>query len=202
VLHQDDLGIVRALLKGDSRRFDDFFDEVFPRLYRFVLLRVRGDTEQARELCQQTLVRTMEYLNRYRGEAALYTWICQIARSTLADHWERQTRDRERLVAFDEDSEVRATVDALCAPVHQQPEQRGADEELSQLVLTALDHLPAHYSRVLEWKYVDGLSVQDMSRRLGHPFPATQSLLWRARENFREVFTRLAGGEAAAVLHD
>jgi RNA polymerase sigma-70 factor, ECF subfamily len=202
VLHHEDLEIVRALIKGDSQRFDDLFDELFPRLYRFVLLRVHGDVELARDVCQQALVRTMENLTRYRGEAALFTWICQIARHVLSDSRELQSRDRERLVAFDEDVELRAAIDSLGAPDLQQPDKRGADAELSHLVLMALDYLPAHYSRVLELKYVDGLSVQDMSRRLGRPFPATQSLLWRARADFREVFTRLAGAEVAALLHD
>ncbi len=182
VLHHDDLAIVRALGAGDSRRFDEFFDEIFPRLYRFVLTRTRGDTELAREVCQQTLVRTIENLGRYRGEAALFTWICQIARNALFDLAERAERDRTTVLAYDEDDDVRSVVESIRAPSQHEPEQRGANAQLAQLVVTALDTLPVHYSRVLEWKYVEGLSVQDMSKRLGHPFQATQSLLWRARE--------------------
>jgi RNA polymerase sigma-70 factor, ECF subfamily len=193
-LHQEDLDIVRELRRGNGQRFDDFFDEIFPRLYRFVLGRVGGDAEQARDLCQHALVRAMEHLDDYRGEAALYTWICQIARNAIVDHWERQGRERERIVPLDDDAEVRAAVAAARAP--------GEDLQLSQLVLTALDSMPAHYSRVLEWKYVDGLSVQDMSRRLGHPFLATQSLLFRARENFRHVLERLSGTDVTGVLHE
>jgi RNA polymerase sigma-70 factor, ECF subfamily len=202
VRHHDDLAIVRALDAGDARRFDQFFDEIFPRLFRFVLARTRGDTELARDVCQQTLVRAIENLHRYRGEAALFTWICQIARNALCDLAERAQRERANVLAWDASADVRAAVECVRAPAQLEPEQRGASAELAQLVLTALDSLPVHYSRVLEWKYVDGLSVQDMSQRLGHPFPATQSLLWRARASFREVFVSLAGAEAAALLHD
>lgn len=202
MLHQDDLAIVRALERGDQRRFDEFFDEIFPRLYRFVLTRVRGDAEHARDVCQLTLVRAIEHIGGYRGEAALFTWICQIARSVICDQGERIARERASFVPYDDDADIRAAVESISAPPQQQPEQRGANAQLAQLVLAALDYLPPHYSRVLEWKYVDGLSVQDMSRRLGHPFTATQSLLWRARESFREVFVSLAGTEAAAWLHD
>jgi RNA polymerase sigma-70 factor (ECF subfamily) len=202
VLHQDDLAIVRALERGDPHRFDDFFDEIFPRLYRFVLTRVRGDGELARDVCQVTLVRAIEHIGGYRGEAALFTWICQIARSVISDQGERLARERASFVAYDDDADIRAAVDSISAPSHHQPDERGASAQLSQLVLAALDYLPPHYSRVLEWKYIEGLSVQDMARRLGHPFQATQSLLWRARENFREVFVSLAGAEAASWLHD
>lgn len=201
MLHHDDLAIVRALDAGDARRFDDFFEQIFPRLYRFVLTRARGDAELAREVCQHTLVRAIENLGSYRGEAALFTWICQIARNALFDLAGRARRERANLLAYDEE-DVRTVVESLRAPPEAGPEQHGANAQLAQLVATALAALPVHYSRVLEWKYVDGLSVQDMSTRLGHPFPATQSLLWRARASFREVFVGLAGAEAAALLHD
>ena len=92
MLHQDDLAIVRALERGDQRRFAHFFDEIFPRLYRFVLTRVRGDAELAREVCQLTLVRAIEHIGSYRGEAALFTWICQIARSVSCAQGERLAR--------------------------------------------------------------------------------------------------------------
>jgi DNA-directed RNA polymerase specialized sigma24 family protein len=83
--HHDDLAIVRALDAGDARRFDAFFDEIFPRLHRFVLTRARGDTGIARDVCQQALVRAMDNLGRYRGDTSLYAWICRFAHDALRD---------------------------------------------------------------------------------------------------------------------
>jgi DNA-directed RNA polymerase specialized sigma24 family protein len=53
--------------------------------------------------------------------------------------------------------------------------------------------LPAHYAIALEAKYGDGMSVEDIARQLGLTRVAAQSLLARAREEFRErwlEFTR------------
>ena len=44
-----------------------------------------------------------------------------------------------------------------------------------------------HYGDILEWKYVDGLSVADIAARLGVGPKAAESLLTRARNAFREA---------------
>ena len=54
-----------------------------------------------------------------------------------------------------------------------------------------LDHLPGHYGDVLEWKYVQGLSVNEIAERLNTRRKAAESLLTRAREAFREGFASL-----------
>jgi len=47
--------------------------------------------------------------------------------------------------------------------------------------------LPPVYGDLLEWKYVDGLSILELAERLGRSPKAIESLLTRAREAFREV---------------
>jgi RNA polymerase sigma-70 factor (ECF subfamily) len=55
------------------------------------------------------------------------------------------------------------------------------------LIQAALDALPDRYGDVLEWKYVDGLSVKQIAQRLGVGPKAAESLLSRARGAFRET---------------
>jgi DNA-directed RNA polymerase specialized sigma24 family protein len=58
-------------------------------------------------------------------------------------------------------------------------------------VQVTLDHLPANYASALEWRYIQGLGVADISSRLALGYKATESLLSRAREAFREGFSAL-----------
>ena len=50
-----------------------------------------------------------------------------------------------------------------------------------------LDALPGRYGEALEWKYIDGLSVREIAARLELGEKATESLLTRARESFRDA---------------
>ena len=56
-----------------------------------------------------------------------------------------------------------------------------------------LDHLPGRYGDVLEWKYMQGLSVAEIAGRLGIGYKAAESLLTRARAEFRQAFSFAAG---------
>ena len=47
---------------------------------------------------------------------------------------------------------------------------------------------------MLEWKYIDSLSVNEIASRLGTTTKAAESLLTRARNAFREAFTATAEG--------
>jgi RNA polymerase sigma-70 factor (ECF subfamily) len=196
----DERAIYRGLLQGDQATFDRFFNEFFPRLYRFVHARVGGDHDAAQDLCQQALTRGLTRFAQYRGEASLFTWLCQIARTLIDDWWSLQNGDTQRPVHIEDDEFVRAAIESLLAPPQAQPQHLRLDAGLSRLVQVALDQLPGHYGNVLEWKYIDGLSMAEVALRLDQPLPATQSLLARARAAFREVFATLAGPELAQVL--
>ena len=54
-----------------------------------------------------------------------------------------------------------------------------------------MDVLPTRYGDVLEWKYIDGLPVQEIARRLAIGPKAAESLLTRAREAFRAAMLEM-----------
>jgi DNA-directed RNA polymerase specialized sigma24 family protein len=66
-------------------------------------------------------------------------------------------------------------------------------------VRVVLDRLPAAYGDALEWKYMEGSSVEEIGRRLGIGTIAAQSLLARARTAFREALEQVFGAEAADI---
>ena len=190
----DDKKLVKQLLGGDDRAFDRFFDENYARLYRFALTRLSDDPDAARELAQITLSKALRKLHTYRGEAALFTWLCSICRNETSDWLARQGRYREHIVLTEDFAEVRAAVDSLHVPEQMDPEKQFHRTELVRLIQVALDNLPAKYGDVLEWKYIEGYSVQEIAARMNIGREATQSLLARARRAFADVYSSLTEG--------
>ena len=188
---EEDRRRVRALLTGDATAFDVFFNEYFPRLYRFVLPRVDHSIADAQDLCQETLARALRRLGTYRGEAALYSWICQIAVNELSDFWQRRQRDGKHVVFAEDDPSVQAVLATLQAAEADSPESQRYNTEIPRLVQATLDNLPGRFGDALEWKYLDGLTVADIAGRLGVSIAAAQSVLQRARAAFREAFTAM-----------
>ena len=192
--------LVKGMLAGDERAFNSFFAAYFPRVYRFALPRLSGDVEAAKEVVQATLVRAVNNLASFRGEAALFSWICQICRRQIIDHGRANRRHSDRVVLIDDSQELRAALESIAAPEDEQPQQVYDSAETRRLVKSVLDRLPPRYGDVLEWKYVEGRSVEEIGELLGVGHTAAQSLLARARTAFREALETVFGSTAADVL--
>lgn len=188
-----DRAIAQRILRGDEAAFRELFDDYFPRIYRFALSRLNGNRTEARELAQITFCRAFERLDSYRGEASLFAWFCQICRNAIIDLSRSRRLFAAHLAPRVDDAGVQDLLEALSAPEDQQPEHFVWRAELMDLIQTALDHLPSRYGDILEWKYLDGLSVQDIADRLAIGPKAAESALTRARHAFREAVAAIYG---------
>jgi RNA polymerase sigma-70 factor (ECF subfamily) len=188
----EDVSLTRRVLAGDEAAFEAFFDRYFPRLFRFALPRLDGNEDDAEEIVQRVLIRAIARLATYRGEAALFTWLCTFCRHEIAAFRERADNVREVSLS-DDRPEMVAVLEALSTIGPEDPETTLRRRELSSLVQRTLDHLPSRYGDVLEWKYIQGLSVSEIADRLGLGYKAAESLLTRARAAFRDAFSFAAG---------
>lgn len=188
----DDRALVRRMLGGDEGAFDEFFEAYFDRVFRFARRRTRRDDE-AEDAAQATLVQAVRKLDGWRGEAALFTWLCSICRRELTARW--SLNDRQPVLREDEPG-VRAVLEQIATDA-EGPDQQLHRREVAALVHLTLDYLPARYGDLLEWKYIEGHSVSDIATRLGSTPKAVESMLTRARQAFREGFDELTRGEAS-----
>ncbi len=192
--------LVQRMLAGDERAFTAFFDDYFPRVYRFALPRLNSDADAAAEVVQAALTKAMRKLKDFRGEASLFTWVCQICRHEVVDYLRREARHTNNVVRIDDSADVRAAVEANAGPAAEEPAHRYSQAEVRQLVRTILDRLPPRYGDALEMKYVEGLSVDEIGVELGIGTTAAQSLLARARVAFRDAVEAVFGAASPDVL--
>jgi RNA polymerase sigma-70 factor (ECF subfamily) len=185
-LRSEDGALVKRMLAGDERAFEEFFERYFPGLYRFALIRL-GDEDAAEEVAQASLSKAVQKLATFRGEATLFTWLRTFCRHEVGAHYERQGRLRAQLEPLADIAETRAAVDLLGRDATG-PEEALRRKEVAQHVQLTLDGLPPHYGDALEWKYIQGLSVKEIAERLGMGAKAVESLLTRARDAFRDGF--------------
>jgi RNA polymerase sigma-70 factor (ECF subfamily) len=193
-----DRALVARLLSGREEAFAEFFELMFPRVYRFALARLGEREDAAEDVAQVTLCQVVRRLETWRGEASLFTWVCTICRHEI-EAWRRRHPD-EAFVELAEDApEVRAALESLYTLEPRRTQSAVEQRELASLVQRVLDHLPAHYGSVLEWKYLDELPVRDIATRLALSEKAAESLLTRARAAFRDAVIAIAPDLAPAA---
>lgn len=194
----DDQQLIRRMLAGDERAFEAFFNAYFARVYRFALPRLNGDVEATQEVVQSTLTKAIRKIADFRGESGLFTWICQICRHEVVDHI-RARRRSQHIVLIDDQPELRMAIESVEAPEEYDLVKSYGRAEVGRLVRAVLDRLPASYGDALEWKYIEGHSVEAIGERLGIGTTAAQSLLARARIAFREALEKVFGAEAGDI---
>ena len=188
-MFEDDKQLVQRLLAGDERGFGQFFDRYAHLLAAFVVRRTRLDRAAVEDVVQNAMIRTVRSLGQYRGEASLLTWMCQIARSELADRQRREQR-RPKITSYDADAGLGAAVEQIAAADAIRPVVAFGDGARGEAVRQTLAALPERQAQVLELKYGDDLSVEEIAVQLGMTVTAAQSLLARARSAFRDAWAQ------------
>ena len=194
-----DRDLARQVAGGDRPAFDAFFKEYFPRLFRFALGRVGNDPAMAEEVVQRTMCIVVRKMGSYRGEALLFTWLCQICRNEMAAVFRQRGEQFRADVPIDDHPAVQAALESMYSDEYQ-PEAAQKQREIAHFVKATLQHLPSNYAKALEMKYVNGNSVREISLEMGLSEKATESLLTRARSAFKEGFSSLWDFEPGFVV--
>jgi RNA polymerase sigma-70 factor (ECF subfamily) len=149
----------------------------------------------AEDVLQRAFARAWGNVRRFRPQApgAFYRWLAVIARRELRDlvRAERAViRDHRRRVGdvrAEEASGSVADLVELVAVHHDTPSRSAARHEAERALSEALDGLPEAYRRVLQLRYLRGLSVAAAAAELGCSEGAVLMRCQRALEKLREA---------------
>lgn len=179
---------VQTLLRGSSSELKAFFDEYFSRLYRFTIVRVSGEHEVAKEIVQTTLSKIVMNIRSFKGDATLFTWMCSICSNEISDHLKKQGRFDSVIELQGTSAELDSIPTSGLVAGPERPDTVFDRDQRTLSIHETLDRLPTRYGDVLEWKYIEGLSVSEIADRLSLPHSAAQSLLYRARMAFQTLY--------------
>ena len=187
---QQDRSLAARVAAGDQGAFDSFFKEYFPRLFRFTLTRVDNNPELAEEIVQRTMCIVVRKMASYRGEALLFTWLCQICRNESFAVFRERKIEMRADVPIEDHPGVQAALE-LAVGDDSRPETAQRRDEIANFVRVTLTHLPGNYAQALELKYIQGCSVKEIASQLHMSEKAAESVLSRARAAFKESFKSL-----------
>jgi RNA polymerase sigma factor (sigma-70 family) len=152
-----------------------------PSLWRFVYTRVSGDQHLAEDITNETILAMLTLIESERHTATEIVnpagWLRAVAGRRIADHFRAVARVQHLLPQ---------TPIGQSDPHLADPAKQHELQETRLEVRRAMDSLPDQYRLVLEWKYLDRLSVREMAQRLNMTEKAVESILFRARRELRQ----------------
>ena len=196
---KSDEQLITQALQGNKNAWLSLLKRYEKLIYNYGM-RMTGKNEDALDLMQEVFISVFRNLSTYRGEAALFTWLCTFCRHEISAYFKRNRIVARKVDLIEDAPEVRAAMESLGA-TFAGPESALDREELGRLVQVALDQLPRNYGNVLEWKYLDDESVKQIAGRLKLSPKAAESLLTRARDAFRDCFSTLTRSPRSTTSH-
>lgn len=200
--------LIEAVQSGDEQAWQQLVAEYHGRLLAFAR-RQLGQDSDADDVVQDTFVGLLKSLGGYRGEAGLETWLFQILRRRIADHFRRQGVRREVTLVVDQEPASQVEPAAAGASPGESPswyarreEQRAADH---QVLAAAVADVTGQLKRrqkfrdlmVFDLLFFAGRKNGDIAARLDLEETAVAVLKHRLVRRVAGTVARFQGRESA-----
>ena len=178
---------LERLRRGEAAAFEQLVTERSGDIYA-LLYRLTSDTEEARDLTQETFLRAFQSIGRFRGDADLKTWIYRIAINQARNRWRWwRRRRRDVTVSLDGDGgpDERPLIAGLRNEDAPDPEQTTLAHEREEQLREALSELRQSYREAVILRDVQGFSYEEIARTLEISIGTVKSRISRGRLELR-----------------
>lgn len=186
-----DRQILERHRRGDATAFEAIVAAYSAPLYNLVF-RLLGNREDALDLHQEVLLKAYRSLDRFRGDAALRTWLYRIAVNAAknrARFWGRSKRGPA--VSLDATPEVGRPAAERVADPRPGPHGETYGREIQARVQQGLERLPLNQRVVVVLRDVEGMEYREIARALRISLGTVKSRLARGREALRRDLSDL-----------
>ena len=164
-----DATLVDLASAGDQQAFEYLFTRYRDALMRLFEQRLEEKT-MASDLLQETFIKVYLHINDYSKNYTFGQWVYSIARNTLVDHLRRKSGD----VLIDE----RFRAPLATSP---SPEESVIINQTRAHFYNALEELTPEYRQVIEMRFLEEYSYEEIAEKLGRPLNTIKTQIRRAR---------------------
>ena len=157
---------------------------VFSLIFRMV-----RDREVAEDLAQDTFIKVLNHIDRYRPEFKLSSWLFKIANNVAIDHLRRRQIDTVSMDGSPHASsaaEVEATQLEIAAQQETALEELEA-KEIGSAIERAIEALRPEYRACIMLRHVEGRSYEEIAATLDLPLGTVKTYIHRARHQLRDA---------------
>ena len=178
---QNDNDLVKRMKNGDKSAFKDLYLKYSDLLYAYIMHHLDKDKDAASDIWQETWIVFVEKNDGFQNKSSIFTWLCGIAKNKISDY-HRNTKKQD----------LYQTIGKLnCDIEAEEMEIESIDSKTCSNVITVLARMTTEYRYLLEAKYIENKSTDEISCEIGKSYKATESLLTRARESFRKQYKQI-----------
>ena len=181
-----DADVVALALEGRDAAHRELIKRYERPVFSLVFRMVR-DRELAEDLTQDTFVKVLSHLDRYRTDFKFSSWLFKIANNVAIDHLRRRQLDTVSIDGSPHATNADA-VDASRFDITDGSEN-ALDEmearELGSAIERAIASLRPEYRSCILLRHVEGRSYEEIATTLDLPLGTVKTYIHRARHELR-----------------
>jgi RNA polymerase sigma-70 factor (ECF subfamily) len=186
----DDSVLVQQSQRGDASALERLILKYQSRIYN-VILKMCGNPDDAAELTQETFVKVIESIEKFRGRSSFYTWLFRIAVNLTLNYCQRHARVAIRSLDAEETEPDGSTEQTLRNFLSDDrvadPALVAQSRELCDLAMESLLKLEEPQRAVVVLRDIEGMNYTEIADVLNIELGTVRSRLSRARSSLREV---------------
>ena len=179
----DEATWVERARQGDEAAFSAIYERYERPIYGLVY-RLMGNPDDAFDITQDVFVKAYKALSKTSPDLNLSAWLHRIASNACMDVLRR--RKLVRWLPWDPAEHANITP----AGHEDEPEHRVVGQAIREQVQAVLNQMNERYRLCLVLREYQDLSCEEIADVLGTSRQAVKSMLFRAREQFREIYQR------------
>jgi len=166
---------------GDQVAFTSLLDYYWNEVYGFMLKRTENETD-AEDITIETFAKAFDKIATYNPEFQFNTWLIAIAKNVHIDMLRKKKSTLFIDITDEEDNQAYNVADSSPSA----EDQLITQQNLSQL-LQFIKQLKPHYQEVIQLRYFQELSYQEISDQLAEPLANVKVKLLRAKKLLAEI---------------
>ncbi|HET9423808.1 MAG TPA: sigma-70 family RNA polymerase sigma factor [Gemmatimonadaceae bacterium] len=183
-----DADVVALAQQGRDAAFRELVRRYERPVFSLIFRMVR-DRELAEDLAQDTFVKVLNHIDRYRPEFKLSSWLFKIANNVAIDH----LRKRQLPTISMDGSPHASTADAVESTSFQVADQQESalaemeSRELGTAIEKAIADLRPEYRACIMLRHVEDRSYEEIAATLDLPLGTVKTYIHRARHELRKA---------------
>lgn len=179
---------IKQVIKGDQNAFSEIIEIYKDKVYQ-LCYRMLGNQHEAEDIAQEAFIRAYVNIHTFNQKLKFSTWLYRIATNLSID------RIRKKKPDYYLDAEIAGT-DGLTMYSQVEadgllPEEEIEGLELQESIQKAILSLPDKYRSVIVLKYIDELSLKEISEILDLPIGTVKTRIHRGREALKTLLSHL-----------
>ena len=179
---QRDYDLVRAALeRGEQNAYAELMKNYRDTLY-FMMLKMTNNPEDADDLTIEAFGKAFKNLKQYTPDFAFSTWLFRIASNNCIDFIRKRKMNESVSVNLNELTESGDDLADILPSPTRNPEEDIIRQQRIQALRDVIDRLKPQFRKLIELRYYEERSYEEISTELNLPIGTVKAQLFRARE--------------------